>query len=102
MSIAAINEQLLRAIGVGVALVHVKTGAMRYANDTFGDWFGPIEGEAKLSDLLAGADLMDALKGLDDADSFTSEVSFKRRRRSMTVAVEGNRALDAVSRSWSR
>lgn len=94
MSIAAINEQLLRAIGVGVALVHVRSGAIRYANDTFADWFGPIEGETKLSELLAGAELVDALKGLGEGDSFTSEVSFKRRRRSMTVAVEGNRALD--------
>ena len=94
MSIAAINEQLLRAIGVGVALVKVKSGAIRYANDTFGDWFGPIDGEVKLSELLAGAELMDALKRLETEDSFTSEVSFKRRRRSMTVAIEANRALD--------
>ncbi|MEM1428286.1 MAG: adenylate/guanylate cyclase domain-containing protein [Pseudomonadota bacterium] len=94
MSIEAINEQLLRAIGVGVALVDVRTGALRYANDTFAEWFGPIEGETKLSELLAGAELSEALKRLDNADRFTSEVSFKRRRRSMTVAIEGNLALD--------
>lgn len=94
MSIEAINEQLLRAIGVGVALVHVRTGAIRYANDTFGEWFGPLEGDVKLSEVLAGAELVEALRTLEDADSFTSEVSFKRRRRSMTVAIEGNRALD--------
>lgn len=94
MSIAAINEQLLRAIGVGVALVHVRSGAIRYANDTFGEWFGPIEGDAKLSELLAGAELGAALQQLETSDGFTTEVSFKRRRRSMTVAIEGNRALD--------
>ena len=94
MSIEAINEQLLRAIGVGVALVHVKTGAIRYANDTFGDWFGPIEGAPRLSELLAGAEIFEALRSLESSDSFTTEVSFKRRRRSMTVAIEGNRALD--------
>ncbi len=94
MSIAAINEQLLRAIGVGVALVHVGTGAIRYANDTFAEWFGPIEGDARLSDLLAGAEMTETLKQLKTADRSTSEVSFKRRRRSMTVAIEGNRALD--------
>ncbi len=94
MSIEAINEQLLRAIGVGVALVHVRTGAIRYANDTFGEWFGPIEGQQKLTDLMAGTEIFEALKGLESADSVTAEVSFKRRRRSMTVAIEGNRALD--------
>lgn len=94
MSIEAINEQLLRAIGVGVALVHVRTGAIHYANDTFGEWFGPIEGDATLSELLAGAELAATLKQFEGADRYTSEVSFKRRRRSMTVAIEGNRALD--------
>ena len=94
MSIEAINEQLLRAIGVGVALVHVRTGAIRYANDTFDEWFGPLESETALSEVLAGAELVEAVSKLEDADKFTAEVSFKRRRRSMTVAVEGNRALD--------
>ena len=94
MSIEAINEQLLRAIGVGVALVHTRTGAISYANDTFGEWFGPIEGQQTLSDLMAGAEIFEAMKALETANSFTAEVSFKRRRRSMTVAVEGNRAQD--------
>ncbi len=94
MSIEAINEQLLRAIGVGVALVNARSGTIRYANDTFAEWFGPIEGEARISELLAGAELSEALKQLETAERFTSEVSFKRRRRSMTVAIEGNLALD--------
>lgn len=94
MTIAAINEQLLRAIGVGVALVDIRTGAIRYTNDTFGEWFGPIEGGEKLSELIAGPGIFEAVRTLDKADNFTTEVSFKRRRRSMTVAIEGNRALD--------
>ena len=94
MSLEAINEQLLRAIGVGVALVHAPTGAVRYANDTFGEWFGPIEDEARLPDLMAGAEIFEALKQLEASGTLTTEVSFKRRRRSMTVAIEVNRALD--------
>ena len=94
MSIEAINEQLLRAIGVGVALVDIRSGAIRYANETFGTWFGPLDAKAKLADLIAGTEIFEALSGLEDADSFTTEVSFKRRRRTMTVAIEGNRALE--------
>lgn len=94
MSIEAINEQLLRAIGVGVALVHARSGAIRYANDTFAEWFGPIESETRLADLIAGAEISGALEKLAVDGKVTTEVSFKKRRRSMTVAIEFNRALD--------
>ena len=39
MSIEAINEQLLRAIGVGVALLDGQTLAFGFRNDTFDEWF---------------------------------------------------------------
>lgn len=94
MSIEAINEQLLRAIGVGVALADIRTGALRYVNDTFVEWFGPIEAEATLADVLAGTDAGDLLSRLAVDGKHTTEVTFKRKRRSMTVAIEFNRTLD--------
>ena len=93
MSIAAINEQLLRAIGVGVALVDVKSAMVRFANDTFAEWFGPAEDKSRLADLITGLDVDTALAQLAQDGRHTTEVTFKLRRRTMTVAIEFNRAL---------
>ena len=43
MSIEAINEQLLRAIGVGVALIELDKYTVQFRNDTFNEWFGENE-----------------------------------------------------------
>ena len=40
MSLEAINEQLLRAIGVGVALLDRESLQFGFYNDTFEEWFG--------------------------------------------------------------
>ncbi|MDJ0640555.1 MAG: adenylate/guanylate cyclase domain-containing protein [Paracoccaceae bacterium] len=94
MSIEAINEQLLRAIGVGVALVEAKSLTVRFSNDTFAEWFGAPEEGAQLSDILPTLDIGEALEKLADGGKHTAEASFKLRRRTMTVAVEFNRALE--------
>ena len=94
MSIEAINEQLLRAIGVGVALADARTGMLRFANDTFAEWFGPPDNASRLSDLISGLDVDAALAKLANDGRHTAEVTFKLRRRTMTVAIEFNRALE--------
>ncbi|MEM7731050.1 MAG: adenylate/guanylate cyclase domain-containing protein [Pseudomonadota bacterium] len=94
MSIEAINEQLLRAIGVGVALVEVKSLSIRFANDTFVEWFGSQDDSPQLSDILPTLDTGEALAKLGETGKYTAEASFKLRRRTMTVAVEFNRALE--------
>ena len=65
MSIEAINEQLLRAIGVGVALIDLDTLALRYRNDTFTEWFGAAE-DATLATVFPDLDA-DAIKAALDA-----------------------------------
>ncbi|MCG6882784.1 MAG: adenylate/guanylate cyclase domain-containing protein [Silicimonas sp.] len=90
--IEAINEQLLRAIGVGVALVDRKTGALHFANDTFAEWFGQSEDAAEPVQ-LGSLDLHAALEKLAAEGRHTVEVSFKMGRRTVTVAVEFNKAL---------
>ena len=94
MSIEAINEQLLRAIGVGVALVEVKSLTIRFANDTFIEWFGTPEDNAQLADILPTLDIQEAVTKLAGNGKHTAEASFKLRRRTMTVAVEFNHALE--------
>lgn len=95
MSIEAINEQLLRAIGVGVALVDLDTLKLRFRNDTFAEWFGTADQNSLLADLFPGLEIDALLDALNDAGRFTTEASFKMRRRTMTVAMEFNHAVDS-------
>ncbi len=98
MNIEAINEQLLRAIGVGVALVDVDALRFRFYNDTFAEWFGAPEVDARLGDLFPGLDI-DALKtALSEGGRHTSETTFKLRRRTMVVAMDVTLALDGGQR----
>ncbi|MEX3011539.1 adenylate/guanylate cyclase domain-containing protein [Hoeflea sp. TYP-13] len=88
MSIEAINEQLLRAIGVGVALLDRSSFSFHFYNDTFEEWFGRPEEAATLADLFAELDL-DALRdGLEKNGRFTAETRFKKKRRTMVIAVD--------------
>ncbi len=95
MSIEAINEQLLRAIGVGVALVDLGTMELTYRNDTFLEWFGAEGDTPSAIDLFPGLDA-DALRAdLAAGRTHTAERAFKLGRRRMTVAMEFNAAGDA-------
>ncbi|WP_209428181.1 adenylate/guanylate cyclase domain-containing protein [Pararhodobacter sp. SW119] len=94
MSIEAINEQLLRAIGVGVALVDADGLRFRFHNDTFAEWFGTPEPDARLGDLFPGLDLGELTTALEAGGRFTSETTFKLRRRTMVVAMDVTLALD--------
>lgn len=93
MSIEAINEQLLRAIGVGVALIELETLAFKFRNDTFNEWFGD-DASAKLTDIFPDLAIEELQAEMDGGGRLTTETSFKLRRRTMTVALEFNRAAD--------
>lgn len=92
MSIEAINEQLLRAIGVGVALFDMETLETRFRNDTFVEWFGPADRARSLPELFPGLDIDAVRSVLESGGKHTAETSFKVRRRTMTVALEFNHA----------
>ncbi|MGC9369666.1 MAG: adenylate/guanylate cyclase domain-containing protein [Paracoccaceae bacterium] len=94
MSIEAINEQLLRAIGVGVALLDLERLQVRFYNDTFREWFGEIEIGQHLTELFAGIDPGALKEGLSQEGRYATETTFRLRRRTMTVAMAFNRALD--------
>ena len=95
MSIEAINEQLLRAIGVGVALVDMGTLTLQFRNDTFNEWFGENDSKSKLTDYFPTLDLDELIAALANGGRHTTETSFKLRRRTMTVALEFNRTTEA-------
>ncbi|WP_338549417.1 adenylate/guanylate cyclase domain-containing protein [Roseovarius phycicola] len=95
MSIEAINEQLLRAIGVGVALVDLSDLSFSFRNDTFNEWFGDPDPTARLTELFPDLDSQTLQSEMLDDGRMTTEASFKLRRRTMTVALEFSRAQNA-------
>ncbi len=94
MSIEAINEQLLRAIGVGVALIELETQLVQFRNDTFDEWFGDNENARTLTDFFPELDLNALQQSIAQGGRHSAETSFKLRRRTMTVAMEFNRAAN--------
>ena len=93
MLIEAINEQLLKAIGVGVALVNEKDLTFRFANPTFNDWFGELAPGAKLADVFDTLDI-DALRNaLADAGLYALEIGVKKKRRMLIIALAFRRAV---------
>lgn len=94
MSIEAINEQLLRAIGVGVTLLDATDFRIRFLNDTFKEWFADIEEGQHISKILPALDIEEVKRALAEDGKYASETSFRLRRRTMTLAMTINSALE--------
>ncbi len=94
MSIEAINEQLLRAIGVGVALLDRDTLKFQFSNDTFEEWFGKPEDDSTLKDLFPELDTDLLSNELTQNSRYTAETSFKKKRRTMVIAVDFTAAVE--------
>lgn len=95
MSIEAINEQLLRAIGVGVTLLNLDDFRFLFHNDTFAEWFGEPEANSQIGDLFPGLDVAALKVALTEHARYATETSFRLRRRTMSVAMDFNRTSDA-------
>jgi class 3 adenylate cyclase len=92
MSISAINEQLLRAIGVGIAIVGEDTLDFRFNNEKFSEWFGEIEAEATLSDIFPNIDIEQMRTDLEAGRSHAIEIKVKPKRRILIIALSLSRA----------
>jgi adenylate cyclase len=93
VSISAINEQLLRAIGVGIALVGEEALDFRFHNEKFAEWFGAPEAGATLAKAFPDIDL-GALKGdLEAGRSHAVEIHVKPKRRTLVIALAISRAV---------
>ncbi len=88
MDILAINEQLLRAIGVGVALLDRNSFHFLFRNDTFEQWFGKSEEMVGLTDVFTELDLTVLREELEKNGRYTAETRFKKKRRTMVIAVD--------------
>ncbi len=96
MTIEAINEQLLRAIGVGVALLDRRTLQFGFRNDTFEDWFSGENKPTELQQLFPDLDVQALQDGLTHTGRHASEIRFKKKRRTLVVALDFTAAEDDV------
>ena len=87
MSIAAINEQLLRAIGVGVAIVRAADLNFVFHNEAFAEWFGSPEPGTSLDDAIGGLWSDEVASVIEAGDRFNGEISIKPKRRTLVIAV---------------
>lgn len=88
MSIEAINEQLLRAIGVGVALLDRQDFTIHFRNDTFKEWFADKLDDGSLADVFEDLDRNALEDALREAGRFTAEIKYRKKRRIMVVAAD--------------
>lgn len=86
MTLPAINEQLLRAVGVGVALFGGETLALRYANEIFERWFEG-EKERDCAGLFPRLDAAAMLDATTRGERFTFEVHRRQRRRTLVLSL---------------
>lgn len=95
MSIEAINEQLLRAIGVGVALLNRSTLNFQFTNDTFEEWFADRLSSRQLTEVFEDLDVAALNDALTSSGRYTAEIKQKRKRRTMVIAADFTATKDA-------
>lgn len=87
MSIEAINEQLLRAIGAGVALLSPDNLTIRFQNEAFGQWFEGAAVGQPLQEAMPDLDFDAVAAALNSDGRFDAEASIRRKRRRLVVAL---------------
>ncbi|WP_271946800.1 adenylate/guanylate cyclase domain-containing protein [Ruegeria faecimaris] len=86
MSILAINEQLLRAIGVGVAVVRASDLTFVFCNGPFQEWFGPPANGQTLLDIFPDLDARELEDVKQSGLRYSVELQIKPKRRTLVFA----------------
>lgn len=86
MSIEAINEQLLRSVGVGVALFSAETLTIEFRNDVFASWFETTQPDLTLNELFPDLDVALMRESVAVGQQYAAEYKFKKGRRTLIVA----------------
>lgn len=92
MSIESINEQLLRSVGVGVALFSTTEQQLLFCNDVFKTWFEEANCNATLTTLFPDLQVDEMISFIEDSGSFEMEIQFRRKRRSLVISQTFSRA----------
>jgi len=86
MSIEAINEQLLRSVGVGVALFHRHQLTLEFTNEVFESWFEDSRPGDAMADIFPTLELDNMLTRVNEDGKYSTELKFKKKRRTIVVA----------------
>lgn len=87
MSIEAINEKLLRSIGVGVAVADLDALVVLFANEKFVEWFGVAGSQASLESALPGIDVAALRDAVSSTGRYAAELTVRPKRRSYAIAL---------------
>ncbi|MEM9148102.1 MAG: adenylate/guanylate cyclase domain-containing protein [Pseudomonadota bacterium] len=87
MTIEAINEHLLRAIGVGVALLDPTKLTLRFQNAVFWEWYSAPEIGSPITAVLPDLDIAAVQSGLEAEGRYQLETSVRRKRRTLVMAL---------------
>lgn len=86
MSLEAINEQLLRAVGVGIAVFAESDLSLQFHNEPFGTWFFGEETGNSLTEIFPTLDQTLLLEGIKDKGQHVTEWQFRKKRRTLVIA----------------
>ncbi|MBX2838397.1 MAG: adenylate/guanylate cyclase domain-containing protein [Gammaproteobacteria bacterium] len=92
MSIEAINEQLLRSVGIGVALFSSEDYSLEFFNDVFSSWFEGCELNDSLSALFPELEMSNLQESIQTENHYVTELKIKKKRRTLIVAQTFTRA----------
>ncbi|MDK3072561.1 adenylate/guanylate cyclase domain-containing protein [Sedimentitalea sp. JM2-8] len=90
-TLSTINEQLLKSIGVGIAIVRFSDLHFYYHNKAFAEWFGDPASSDVVTEIVDRL-REDARTALQDTGRFTTEVQVKPKRRTLVIALTANLA----------
>lgn len=92
MNIEAINEHLLRAIGAGVAILEPKGLTISFQNEAFGEWFEAAGLGVPLVSVFPDLNIDEITGAIESTGRYASEISFRRKRRTLVIALTITRA----------
>ncbi len=92
MSIAAINEQLLRAVGVGIAVFTYPGLSLQFNNEVFETWFSDDGVAESLAEIFPLLDIENLFKVIEAKDHYATEWNFRKKRRTLAISQMFTRA----------
>ncbi len=92
MSIEAINEQLLRSVGVGVALFEGSELKLEFCNGVFSSWFEDAKVGQSMGEVFPTLDQQNMLNKVETEGRHSTETKFRKKRRTVVVAQTFTRA----------
>ncbi len=92
MSIEALNEQLLRAVGVGIALFNAETLELQFCNQVFETWFDTVKTGESLKAVFPRIDQSAMFEAIDRSERYTDELQLRKKRRILVVSQTITRA----------